>query len=192
MKDLEITENYENVNWEEVIPVLMAFADSQKKLYNWSRGIKSPLPKGKESYDLAIQTILTYLETPDKFDPSRNKDLIKYLKYHILRQLVFNLAKSKENAKHLNSEKSTQAFISLLTEDAKLDSKIDMEKVVSLIRKEIEEDLMLSEIFINLYDFESTRKETYTELDISPKDYDNHVRRLRRIISKILKDNNNG
>jgi len=46
------------------------------------------------AYDFAMETITKYLENKDKFDPSRNPDLINYLKYNILRQLISNFENS--------------------------------------------------------------------------------------------------
>ena len=102
---LEIIENYNQVEWERVIPVLMAFAFSllgNKKFTN---------RRDHLAYDFTMEAITKYLENPEKFDPSRNPDLINYLKYNILRQLITNFENSTGIRKRIIIRKNSDEVV---------------------------------------------------------------------------------
>lgn len=144
------------------------------------------------AYDFAVDSITKYLSEPEKFDPSRNPDLIKYLKYYILRQLISNAKKKAANVNEVGQnedeelEFDSESIDDLFAEEFELDEAIDVASVVMKIEHEIEEDEELYEIFIGRYYDESKRGEICKDLKISTDEYDNRIRRLRRLSRKVL------
>lgn len=143
------------------------------------------------SYDFAIDAITKYLIEPEKFDPSRNPDLIRYLKYNILRQSIFNAKKKAANVNEIVQEEREEEYDlenvdDFFAEEIQLDEAIDVAAVVAKIEEEISEDEDLYGIFIGRYYDESKRGEICKELNISEEEYDNRIRRLRRLSKKIL------
>lgn len=187
MERLEINSDYENVDWEKVIPVLMAYSYALIGLSN-QRMLRS---REELSYDFAIDAITKYLIEPEKFDPSRNPDLIRYLKYNILRQSIFNAKKKAANVNEIVQEEREEEYDlenvdDFFAEEIQLDEAIDVAAVVAKIEEEISEDEGLYGIFIGRYYDESKRGEICKELNISEEEYDNRIRRLRRLSKKIL------
>lgn len=187
MKRLEITADYDKVDWSKVIPVLMAYA------YVLIGDVNQKMARSREelAYDFSIDAITKYLSEPEKFDPSRNPDLIRYLKYYILRQLISNAKKKAANVNEVATEEEDYEFDSdcvddLFTEEYELDDSIDTASVVAKIEEAIENDDELYEIFIGRYHHESKRSEICQDLKISTDEYDNRIRRLRRLSKKIL------
>lgn len=188
MKRLEITSDYDNVDWDKVIPVLMAYA------YVLIGASNQRMARSREelAYDFAVDSITKYLSEPEKFDPSRNPDLIKYLKYYILRQLISNAKKKAANVNEVGQnedeelEFDSESIDDLFAEEFELDEAIDVASVVMKIEHEIEEDEELYEIFIGRYYDESKRGEICKDLKISTDEYDNRIRRLRRLSRKVL------
>lgn len=143
------------------------------------------------AYDFSIDAITKYLYEPEKFDPSRNPDLIRYLKYYILKQLIFNAKKKAANVNEVAPEEENPEYEStsvddLFAEGHELDSSIDTALIVAKIEEAIENDDDLYEIFIGRYHNESKRSEICKDLKISTDEYDNRIRRLRRLSQNIL------
>ena len=187
MKRLEIISDYDNIDWDEVIPVLMAYA------YVLIGANDQRMARSREelAYDFAVDAITKYLDEPEKFQPSRNPDLIKYLKYYILRQLISNAKKKAANINEVvqnddDVEFDLESVDDLFTEEFELNEAIDIASIVVKIEHEIEEDEELYEIFIGRYYHESKRVEICKDLKISTDEYDNRIRRLRRLSRKIL------
>lgn len=187
MERLEINSDYENVDWEKVIPVLMAYAYALIGVSN-QRMLRS---REELSYDFAIDAITKYLIEPEKFDPSRNPDLIRYLKYNILRQLIFNSKKKAANVNEIVKDEREEEYDFEEVDDFfavefELDESIDLAMAVATIEEEISGDEELYEIFIGRYYDESKRSEICEDLNISEEEYDNRIRRLRRLSRRIL------
>jgi DNA-directed RNA polymerase specialized sigma24 family protein len=93
-------ENYapptDDQGWIEIINRLRAFAEDQISIYSWFRGENS-LPQGYTAEDFTQETILRYCENPSIYDPARGK-FLAFLKYSVLRRLVYNLSELAENA----------------------------------------------------------------------------------------------
>ena len=169
-KKLEIKSDYDKVNWEEVITVLMAFSLSllgEKQFSN---------TKKKLAYDFTMDTILRYLENQDKFDPTRNPDLLNYLKYNILRQIIFNFKKSsmvktRVNIEYAGPDKSDNYSLDeLYYENGKnIETKVDLNIVLSLIEKKLHKDEDLEVIFNLFYLKDLKRNEVCEQLSIFSK-----------------------
>ena len=187
-KKLEIKSDYDKVNWEEVITVLMAFSLSllgEKQFSN---------TKKKLAYDFTMDTILRYLENQDKFDPTRNPDLLNYLKYNILRQIIFNFKKSsmvktRVNIEYAGPDKSDNYSLDeLYYENGKnIETKVDLNIVLSLIEKKLHKDEDLEVIFNLFYLKDLKRNDHFEQLSISLKEFDNRSRRLKRLLDKEIK-----
>lgn len=187
MAELKIIDNYDNVPWKEVVQVLLSYAYALIDTNSIVTDSKKEL-----AYDFAMSAITSYLEDKEKFDPSRNPDLIKYLKYNILKQSIFNYKKSSKNTKEIREEepeksnKNSEDLGDFFTNNFDIDDTIDIESVVELIEKEIENDDELLEIFIGRYEMDSKRSEICKDIGITTIEYNNRVRRLRRKVKKIL------
>lgn len=185
MHRLEITKNYDNVDWEAVIPVLMAYA------YVIIGGSNPKMARSREelSYDFAIDTITKYLEDKKKFDPTRNPDLIRYLKYYILRQLVSNSKKKGTFSKEISDaevEYIDEGLDDYFACEFNLDESIDVNMMVIKIEESIQDEDDLYEIFIGRYYDGAKRSEICRDLKISTAEYDNRIRRLRRRLKSII------
>ena len=186
---LEIKSNYDKVEWERVIPVLMAFAYSllgNKKFTN---------RRDQLAYDFAMETITKYLENKGKFNPSRNPDLINYLKYNILRQLISNFENSAgirkrvilENTNDENETNSEYSLEHLYKEDKYIENNIDEKIFVQKMEQKLKNDTDLKEIFDLLYYKDSKRAEICSDLDIPLREFDNRYRRLKRLLDNEMK-----
>jgi RNA polymerase sigma factor (sigma-70 family) len=186
---LEIKNNYDKVEWERVIPVLMAFAYSllgNKKFTN---------RRDQLAYDFAMETITKYLENKEKFNPSRNPDLINYLKYNILRQLISNFENSAGIRKRVifektNDENETNSEFSLehlYEEDKYIENNIDEKVFVKKMEQKLKNKSDLKEIFDLLYYKDSKRAEICSDLDIPLSEFDNRYRRLKRLLDNEMK-----
>lgn len=186
---LEIKNNYDKVEWEKVIPVLMAFAYSllgNKKFTN---------RRDQLAYDFAMETITKYLENKDKFDPSRNPDLINYLKYNILRQLISNFENSASVRKRVVLEKTDDdkeynneySLDHLYNEDKYIENNIDEKIFVQKMERKLKGKADLKEVFDLLYYKDSKRAEICRDLNIQLSEFDNRYRRLKRLLDNEMK-----
>lgn len=186
---LEIKSNYENVEWEKVIPVLMAFAYSllgNKKFTN---------RRDQLAYDFAMEAITKYLGNKDKFDPSRNPDLINYLKYHILRQLIFNFnnsagVKRRVNVEIVFDEKESNIEYSLEhlhNQDSYIENNLDEKIFILKMERKLKNKPELKEVFDLLCHKNSKRAEICKDLGITVHEFDNRYRRLKRLLDNEMK-----
>lgn len=186
---LEIKNNYDGADWEKVIPVLMAFAYSllgNKKFTN---------RRDQLAYDFALEAITKYLENKEKFNPKRNPDLINYLKYYILKQLISNFKNSAgvrkrvvlEHPKNDFDETNYYSLESLFTDDNYIEINIDEEIFVLKMERKLKNKPKLKEIFDLLYFKDSKRSEICEDLNIPLKEFDNRSRRLKRLLDDEMK-----
>ena len=180
--------------WVEVINRLNAFAEDQISLYNWFRG-KDALPQGYTSEDFTQEAILAYLAEPSMYDPEKG-EFLAFLKYYILRRLVFNLSSSAENKKsrdvfRLDSidEDGVVKYENYLpTELLNVESDLDFEKLTDAIIEQLNGQPLLENIFEGLFINHLKRSEICKKHNITENDYDNGVRRLGTILktAKLL------
>lgn len=189
-KGFEITQNYDCITDKEVFPkllkVLMAFSH---KLIG-SSTLRLQKSRGELAYDFSMETIKKYLEKPSKFDPSRNPDLVKYLKYNILRQLIFNFKKRKAQELEIGYEPQDSTGLKVeksFVEENDIHDLIDRQNVLKSIQLELKGNASLMKLFNLRYSEEYTRKEICKTLDISKGEYHNRIRRLDTVINRVLK-----
>ncbi len=186
---LEIKSNYDHIEWQNVIPVLMAYAYSllgNKKFTN---------RRDQLSYDFTMEAITKYLENKDRFNPDRNPDLINYLKYNILRQLIFNFENSAgirkriviENSDEENNSSSEFSLEELYKGDKYIEDNIDEEIFINKMELKLKNKPDLKEIFDLLLYKDSKRAEICADLEIPLKEFDNRYRRLKRLLDSEMK-----
>jgi len=185
-----LTNQDEEPNWEEILVILLAYAKKQIKLYTWAIGRQNKL---QEAEDFVLEAIQKYLENPEDYDSNRSNSensFVNYLKFNILRRLISNNANAPRNGKRLSNEETDAIFLTMIAEGKNLINSIDIEQIVREVRAKISNDGILNDIFEGLYDSGYKRQDLCEVLELEPREYDNNIRRLRRIVESILKQNN--
>ena len=145
-----ITSDYEKITSPEVFPgllkVLMAFAH---KLVGTGT---LRLEKSREdlAYDFAMEAIKRHIENPTKFNPKRNPDIVKYLKFNILRQLVSNFKELKGQSNEIAYNPDDPIGIKVMNsfiEESDVHDAIDARQTIHDIECSIIDDKPLLEIF---------------------------------------------
>lgn len=183
---LEVKKDFQNVDWIKVIPVLMAYSyvlisDDNDKMKRSRTDL---------SYDYTMEAIKIYLDNPQKFDPKRNPDLINYLKYNILRQLISNGKKSafyNKEGEFTFDHEGNNDLENLYIDEVDIESEIDIKAKVLYIESQLIEDSELSYLFQLKYHKNSNRSEICKDLNIDNSEYDNRMKRLKRLIRKIIR-----
>lgn len=191
-----------NINWEEIIPILHTFTDRLIKAKKWFRGANSDsYIAGKEVKDYVYEAIARFLEEPDKFRPE-DGSFIKYLKFNLVRSLVGADIKKMENrltsnvvqiyAEYSENEESTNAYEESIGQytEALFDDEIDFKAIMVEVEGMIAEDSLLENIYLGVKVMNLKRREVINEFGISEKDYDNGIRRLDTILNKVAKKYN--
>lgn len=183
----------ENVDWNKIYLPLVAFADQLLKRYYWFRG------KGTESYlagrlpeDYAMDAIERYLTEPEKFDPSRNDSLLKYLKFNLLRRAISNdndLLENKVSQPLImqNSDEDSGELVEKIAYyvENSIEDEIDLKSLITDLEKLITEDPVLVKIFEGVCRMKSKRREVIKDYNLSPREYDNGFKRLKTILKKV-------
>lgn len=189
-------ENYapptDDKGWLEVINRLRAFAEDQISIYNWFRG-ENALPQGYTADDFTQETILRYCKNPSIYNPERGK-FLAFLKYYILKRLVYNLSMLTENAQTTDiyqmssgeEEDENVSYEDYLPETMfDIEGQIDHDKYVTLIIEKIDGETLLEKIFEGIFINNLKRREICQQYQMSEQDYDNAVRQLNTIIKTV-------
>jgi len=174
----------ENENWESILGKLIAYAFV---LLDDNMGA---IEKSELAKDFAVEAITKYLENKKKFDPRRNSNLIWYLKYNILRQLISNFHKSARNKREIliNQEEGKEDFLeNLYVKYIDYGNKMDAEIFLSNIEELIRNDDKLYFVFKSRYYLDSKKSEICQDLGISSNEYNNRMKRLKRLSKKVFK-----
>jgi len=184
-----LTENYDSICNEDVFKklftVLMAYA------YSLIGNSNLRLSKNRQELakDFAMETIKDYLSSPEKFDPARNKDLINYLKYNILKRLISNFKKSKgqENEEILDdNDPLCDKIVNRFYSDNSITGSIDVKIILKSINEELEYDKVLQSVFKLRYLEEYKRTEICNKLQITYGELNNYIRRLDTVLKRVL------
>ena len=185
-----ITQDYDCITNKEVFPkllkVLMAYAH---KLIG-SSSLRLHKNRGELAYDFSMETIKKHLEKPERFEPSRNPDLVNYLKYNILRQLIFNFKEKKAQELEIGYEPEDSIGLkvaSSFVEENDIHDLIDRQNILQSIQIELNNNPSLLELFKLRYSEEYSRKEICETLDITTGEYANRIRRLDTVVNRVLK-----
>jgi len=181
----------QTIDWEEIIPILIAFAIKLVKAKKWFRGERADsFSSGKQVEDYVFEGIARHLQYPEKYDPLKGT-LVDYLKYNIIRTLVGNDAKSKENQtlkslssfQRISDDGETVSYIDALLPfaEAYFDDEIDCRNILSEVEQLVKADPIVENIYIGIC-CGLKRRDVIQEFHIEEKDYDNGVRRLKTIL----------
>ncbi len=186
----KITSDYNSIREKDVfkklLTVLMAYAH---KLIG-SKTLRLEKNKADLAYDMAMETITKYLQEPKKFDPNRNPDLVWYLKYNILRQLIYNykISKGQQNELLFEPDDGTGSIVrNSFIQNNEIHDSLDLGITLELILKEISDDPILLELFELRYLKEFEPKEIHQELNITKGEYNNRIRRLDTVRKRVIK-----
>lgn len=183
----KITSNYDKIDWNKELPKLLPVLMSYAFKMIGSDTLSTIKNKSDLSYDFAMEAIKKYLERPNNFNPKRNPDLVKYLKYYILRQLISNFRKSKS---HLNEdiveENNYMGLFDIYIKDYLIDDAIDYDNLINKIKSSIKDDKLVKNIFELRIVKEFKRKEICEKLNIRSSEFDNGFRRLKTIVKKCM------
>lgn len=181
------------IDWEDIILKLTAFTRSLASGLNWFRGPKTTtFLMGKEAEDYVFGAIGKYLEEPHKFDSTKG-DLVDYLKYNLIRTLVGNDLRKKENrltkdvfAKCDPDEDENGSYLDRILPhiEALFPDDVDYNAIKEYIEKEIQGDKDVESIFLGLYSFGMKRREVIEEFNMTATEYDNGMRRLTTVINR--------
>jgi hypothetical protein len=189
-------ESNDSIDWETIIISLHAYTLSIVKSKGWFRGSNSKtFIGGKEVTDYVYEAIGRYLKNPEKFDSSKGS-LINYLKYNVIRSLVSNDLTSAENRnssdytfKNESIEKEDRDYKQLIEPliETFFDEVIDYKNIIESVQNDIRGDIILEKIFNGLTYENLKRREIIEYHQLSEKDFDNGMRRLKTILKKTVK-----
>jgi hypothetical protein len=182
--------------WGGIVLQLKAFFRYFTRDKHWFRGSKSDIHvHGMSMDDYVYETIAKYFEHPEKFNPAKGT-LIDYLRYNVLRSLVSNHLRSKEN------ERLAPLYEDILQEDANddpskylerlaplthalFDDDLDYEAMLTDIQDAVKDDPTCEAIYLGLYLDDMKRADVILDFGISANDFDNGHKRLKTIFRKI-------
>jgi DNA-directed RNA polymerase specialized sigma24 family protein len=189
------TFSIDDIDWEEIILRLTAFTCSWTNGRAWFRGGgTSDFLAGKKVEDYVYEAITRFLEAPEKYNSAKG-DLLKYLKYQIVRTLVGNDLRKLENKKTDDifayddtsceeednipySERVMPFTVALFPDD------IDYQAIKVYIETEIQGDKDAENVFLGVYISGMKRREVMEELDMSASAFDNGMRRLNTVLRR--------
>ncbi len=186
----EICSDYDCITNPDVFPdllkVLMAFA------YRLIGDDTARLERDRHelAYDFAMEAVKRHLEYPGKFNPEKNPDIVKYLKYYIIRQLISNykgsMGQKQELAKpDLNPDEVN--VVNNYLDKYDIHDSIDFDKTLETIQTVISDDPQLLDVFKLRYLKDYTRGETISKLGITQGEYNNRIRRLDTVFKRVIK-----
>jgi hypothetical protein len=193
MNLFEISES----EWRNLYGQLYAFTDFLIKHTPWFRkGGSSSYIQGKTADDYVMEAVTRYLEHPEKYDGTK-RGLDGYLKCHIIRTLVGNDARSKENS--ITTEWSQQSgdgrgdglyeYVDEVLPSVYpfFDDEIDYQNIIEDLRKAIAHDKCCRTIFEGVCVCGKPRREIIAENGWSDEAFDNGMKRLNRARVKVGK-----
>jgi hypothetical protein len=186
----------DGIDWEDIILRLTAFTKAWTNGREWFRGPGTDtFVAGKKVEDYVFEAIGRYLEFPEKHDPKLG-DLAEYLKYQVIRSLVGNDLRKKENTETADifrydddpdeddgdnvpySERIMPYTAASFSDD------IDYTVIKEYIEGEIGNDKDAENIYTGIYIEGMKRGEIIEEMGMSPGQFDNGMRRLNTILKR--------
>lgn len=192
----DLTEEHDDINWEDLYECLYAFTDKLLKKKKWFRkSTDGSSVKGKQVHDYVTDGLERYFTNPEKFDATKGS-LADYIKYNIIRTLVGNDSTSSENTSSIDifagplydEEEDGSNYLDAMLPyaSALFDQQIDYDAVMDHIESEIKGHDFVEEIFLGI-SAGMKRREIIEEFNMSPRDFDNGNRRLSTIIKNTAK-----
>ncbi|MEP2448682.1 MAG: hypothetical protein ABJI69_15715 [Balneola sp.] len=189
-KGFKITQNYDCITEKEVFTKLLKVLMAYAHMLIGTSSLRLKKSRSELAYDFSMETISKHLEKPEKFDPSRNSDLVKYLKYNILRRLIFNFKKKKSQEFEIGYENEDSTGLKVaksFVEENDIHDLLDEQNLLKSIQTELNGNTILLELFNLRYSKEYTRKEICQTLKISTGEYANRIRRLDTVVNRVIK-----
>lgn len=175
-------EELENQDWPVIIKSATLHAVYQLKYYGlWNRrGLK-----GYSAQEIAMEAIEKIYLGEWQWDPEKSK-LLDYLKFHVIRGLVSNLAKSSE-FKSTHEIDSSELHEVAQQESVGIIESMNQDQIIEILRQDISSDeqarIVFEELLIGL-----KRSEICEKYNWEKKVYDNASRRLGGFIRKLSRD----
>jgi hypothetical protein len=190
----DLASSIDDKHWEEIILQLTAFTHYWTKGKPWFRGKETKVfLEGKEVKDYVFAAIGKYLEEPEKYNSSKG-ELVEYLKYQIIRSLIINDLRKKENLTSVdifayddedeNDESIPYSERIMPYIETSFPDDIDYASIKSYIEKEIKGDTDAENILLGVYSHGMKRRDIIAEFNMTPAAYDNGMRRLATAINR--------
>lgn len=169
-----------DLEWASIIKELTLYAHFRLKFWGL---LKNHSLKGFEAGDIALKAIEAVLSGEWRWDPEQS-DLLTYLKYHVVRGIVANLARNMEvTVLQVNGEILTDKPVEYNQED-ELNSSMVMDQIRELIKDDDTLVLLVDELSNGL-----KRADICKIHRMSPSTYDNALRRLRTRLLRLQNKN---
>jgi len=190
-----INEEGEPIDWKKIIANLQAFTRKWVEGLAWFRGGKTnSFAKGKGIDDYVSDAIEKYLRNPENFNPKKG-DLVDYLKFNLIRSMVSNDLRSKENRLNkdvfsntdLTDNEDSRTYLDSILPfaEALFDQEIDYKVIMEEIEIEVSKDKIAEEIYLGERSYNLKRSEIIAEFNMSEKEFDNGKRRMQTMLNKI-------
>ncbi len=157
-------------DWPYIIKDLTLYSYSRFKFWNllYEKGTKGYSPE-----DIALEAIELVITGEWNWDPGKS-DLLPYLKFHVVKGLVANLARNSE------VKESSAIDIIKLNNNIEHDNEalLNAQQIIEIVKSELVDNQPLLKMFMELYNG-LTRKDICKSLNITTKEYDNQIRRLK-------------
>lgn len=184
---------------DKLILRLITFTHWYVRGRGWFRGAEAiTFNAGKMAEDYVFEAIKKYLENPNGFDPSLGT-FESYLKYNLIRTLVFNDIKSSENRRGFGGEVSADYFgdneevsanysdLVVPQVEALFEQEMDYNLILQEIEEEVSQDEIVANIYLGLRVNGSKPKQIMEEFGMTAGEYNNGFRRLTTILNNIAK-----
>lgn len=184
------------VNWDVIYTQLFAFTHGLLSTKSWYRGQTNSYVAGKQEHDYVSEAIERYLVHPEKFDACKG-DLLQYLKFNLVRSLISNDARCAENrtSSHISAgsdkDEDSNNYANALVPsiDEYFDDSVDYHTIISCMETALEGDETGRDIFLGLVSG-LKRGDIILEFKMTPKQFDNGMRRLKTVQEKIAQQFN--
>lgn len=162
-------------DWGTIIKKLTLYAHSRFKFWNLLNEVGV---MGYSPEEVSLEAISLVYSEQWNWNPTKS-DLLSYLKYHVVKGMVANLARSKE-------VQSTRDSVKEVIYNFSIEEELNAKFVADGIKESLKgEDLLLG-VFENLL-IGMKRHEIAELLSIPESEYDNALRRLKARIMKFQK-----
>ena len=165
-------------DWPRIIKELTIYAYSRLRFWGI---VKNKHVKGSTAKDVALNAIEAVLSGKWNWDPTKS-DLLSYLKFHVVRGMIANLARDPEVKRTSDVELSEVDVESEFNQEDEYNSTLVMSAIFDVIKVEP----LLPEI-TDLLSKGMKRKDVCKKLKIDLSTYDNAIKRLRTRILKLEK-----
>ena len=179
----EIYNELNNQDWASIIKKLTIYAVYQFKFWGLvsDKGIKGYSPQ-----EIVYEAIEKVYIGEWKWDPNKS-ELTQYLKYHVVRGLVANLARSEEVRKSNSIELDSHKVINHYSVDHSGSAEYNAQLIIEFIKRKIGDDKVVLLIFDGYCNGLKRKDICEIHEEITPNDFNNAYRRFQRIIKGLDK-----